>query len=133
MTDGVLRVLVVAIVAVTALGAAWWANRHAARRAERRPVDVSGFSGRVLLFTDEACPSCGAARLALDRIGVDYVEISYAEHPEGLEAAGVESVPLLVVRAADGEEAGRIAGRPGRLRLRRLLARAGVARSDHGK
>lgn len=127
MDDALARVLVVAGVAGLGLGSAWWARRGAARRAERAVIDVEGFSGRVLLFSDSACGTCDAARRVLDGVGVEYVEVSYGEHPEGMRAAGITSVPLIVVRDEAGSVVGRIAGRPRPSRLRRVLSRAEAA------
>ena len=126
MGDPVVRVAVVVGVALASLAVAWWARGRAARQAERRPFDVGGFSGRVLLFTSAECSSCDAARAALESAGVEFDEITYAEHPQGMRQAGVVSVPMIVVRDGSATVVGVIAGRPRPQRLRRLLGRAGL-------
>ena len=93
MNDAVVRILLVAAVAGGALVVAWWANGRATRRVARMEVDTGGFSGRVLLFTDAACGSCDVARTVLDATGVEYAEVTYREHSEGMRAAGISAVP----------------------------------------
>ncbi len=131
MTDLVVRLVIVAATLAVAGGLAYVAHRRTARRMEVAPVDLSGFGGRVLFFSDAACRRCPVVRDLLDELGVDYAEFSYGEHPEGMRAAGITAVPLVVVRDEAGGEVGRIAGRPGVRRLRRLL-RAGQVSYERG-
>lgn len=126
MDDALGRLVLVAAVAGAALAAAWGARRRSSRRAERAPIDASGFSGRVLLFSDATCPTCDEARSVLEGTGASFVEVAYGEHPEGMRRAGIAAVPLIIVRDDAGDTVGRIAGRPSRRRVRRLLGRAGV-------
>jgi len=109
-----------------AVGIGYAARVGVRRRVEARPIDLTGVAGRVVFFSDAACVRCDDARSALDGTGVAYEEIAYDREPSRLEAAGVIAVPLIVVRRANGAEAGRIAGRVSPWRLRRLLARGGV-------
>lgn len=123
MPDGV----VFAVIAVlTALGFAYGANLWTRRRAETARLDLSGIAGRVVFFSDAACRKCPDARKALVAGGVDFEEIRYDDDPARFRATGTPAVPLVVVRASDGAEVGRIAGEVGVRELRRLLTRAGL-------
>jgi glutaredoxin len=126
MNDAIVRILLVGAVAGAALVVARLANGRASRRAERADIDADGFTGRVLLFTDSACGTCDLARTVLESTGIEFVEVTYGAHPEGMQAAGISAVPLLVVRDERGQTVGRIAGRPSRRRVRRLLDKAGL-------
>jgi hypothetical protein len=96
------------------------------RAATAGPLDLTGVEGRVVFFSDAACPTCDAARARLRASRVPFREIGYHEDPAAHRRAGVTAVPLTVVRGSDGGEVGRIGGRPSRRALRRLLGRAGV-------
>lgn len=118
---------VVAAVAATAVaGTVVLAARVRDRRsAASAPLDLSGFPGRLVLFTDAGCRRCDQARAVLVAAGADFAEAAFDREPERLRAAGITAVPLLVGRDASGAEVGRIAGRLGRRSLDRLLARMG--------
>jgi glutaredoxin len=124
MSETAVRLLVVAAVAVLALvvaRAAWWLP---AWRAARRPIDLGGVEGRVVLFTDRRCTRCDTVRDMLTAAGVEFVEVRPDDDPDRWARTGVEAVPLLVVRDASGGVTGRIGGVPRRSRLGRLLRRA---------
>jgi len=126
MADPVVRVVIGVAAAGAAVGFALVAWRAERRRALRVPLSLSGIDGRVVLFSDAGCARCDQARRALETIGKPYEEIAYDEQPGLVTAAGVEGVPLIVVRRPDGSEAGRMAGKVTPRRLRRLLAAAGL-------
>ncbi|MEE9298074.1 MAG: glutaredoxin domain-containing protein [Acidimicrobiia bacterium] len=95
----------------------------AARSRDRRNVlrtalHLTGVEGRILFFSDSVCSRCDAVRAELDRLGVDYREISYSDSPDLQRRVGVIGVPLVVVRDADGVELARLAGKVSRRRLR---------------
>lgn len=106
-----------------ALGVALQARASERRRAAAAPLHLEGVAGRLILFTASACRRCEQARAALDRVGAEFVEMSFDDDPDGLRAIGVEAVPLLVGRDGSGSEVGRIAGRVRPRALARLLAR----------
>ena len=118
---------IIALLAVaSALGFALAANRWVRWRADRTPLDLSGLSGRVVFLSDDSCRRCPAARAALVTAGVDFEELRYGDDPKRFRATGAPAVPLLVVRAPDGSEMGRIAGEVHPRELRALLKRAGL-------
>lgn len=123
MPDGV---VFAALAVITALGFAYGANRWVRRRAETARLDLSGITGRVVFFSDAVCRKCPDAREALVAGGVDFEEIRYGDDPARFRATGAPAVPLVVVRDAQGEEVGRIAGEVRARELRRLLTRAGL-------
>jgi len=125
MSDGPLRIAVAAAITGVAVGVALRARVIERRRAAAAPLDLTGFRGRLLLFTDAGCRRCDQARAVLVEAGVEFVEAAFDREPDRLRAAGVTSVPLLVGRDAAGREVGRIAGRVGGRSLARLLARLG--------
>ena len=118
---------IVAAVAATAVaGAVVLAARATDRRsAAVAPLDLSGFPGRLVLFTDAGCRRCDQAKAVLVAAGAEFTEAAFDREPERLHAAGITAVPLLVGRDAAGAEVGRIAGRLGRRSLGRLLVRMG--------
>jgi hypothetical protein len=119
--------LIFAVVAVVmALGFAYGATRWTRRRADRASLDLSGVSGRVVFFSDNACRKCPSARDALIATGVPFEEIRYGDDPARFRATGAPAVPLIVVRAPDSTEVGRIAGEVREPALRSLLKRAGL-------
>jgi len=126
MGDVAWRLVLVGGIAAAAAAAGYAAGRLRARRAASAPVDVSGLDGRLLLFTERSCASCTVVRSMLAEAGAGFDEIRYEESPEAHRRSGVTSVPLLVARDAGGVVVARIAGRPSKRALRRLLEAAGV-------
>ena len=129
MDDAAVRLILAGGIAVAALllaGAGHLHRRKRGRAAAAIPLDLTGIDGRVLLFSDVACPTCDTARARLETAGAPFREIGYHLDPEAHRRAGVTAVPLIVVRNAAGGEVGRIGGRPVRRTLERLLRRAGV-------
>lgn len=52
----------------------------------------------VTVYTKDRCVQCDATKRKLDELGVEYVALPLAEHPEGLELAmnnGVSSAPVV--------------------------------------
>ena len=128
MSDAVWRLILVASVAGLAVmiaGLGYLRRRWAADRAAARPADLSAIEGAVVFFSEASCRSCDSARATLHSLGVEFTEIRFEERPDLHRDAGVESVPLIAVRAADGAFAGQIVGNPSRRRLGRLLRKAG--------
>ncbi len=126
MADPWVRALIGLGAVAAAVGVGFGARVASRRRIEVRPLDLTGIEGRVVFFSDAACLRCDEARAELQDAGVAFEEVAYDAHPGRLQAAGVTAVPLIVVRAPDGGEVGRIAGRVDPRRLRRLLARSGA-------
>jgi hypothetical protein len=114
--------LSVAMAVAFAFGATRWTRR----RAETAALDLSGVTGRVVFFADEACRRCPAARDALVASGVEFEEIRYGDDPQRFRATGATAVPLVVVRGEDGLEVGRIAGEVRAGKLAVLLKKAGI-------
>ena len=125
MSDIWIRVLVALAIVAIGLGATAVVRIRERRRAALAPLDLTGVSGRVLLFTDSACRRCDAARLALESAGVEFREIAYQHEPDLMRRVGVTGVPLIVGRRVDGAEVGRIAGKPGERAIKRLVHRLG--------
>jgi len=125
MSDLTVKVVAAAGAAVVALGVAGIARARERRSAAAAPLDLAGFSGRLLFFSDAGCRRCDQARAVLTAAGVPFTEAAFDREPERLRAAGVTAVPLLVGRDPAGGEVGRIAGRLGRRSLARLVARMG--------
>ncbi len=123
MSDATLRIAAAAVVTGAVVGVALRARVIERRRAAAAPLDLAGFPGRLLFFSDAGCRRCDQARVVLEEAGVEFVEAAFDREPARLRAAGVTAVPLLVGRDGAGREVGRIAGRIGRRSLARLLAR----------
>lgn len=122
MPDPAVRVAVAAAAAGAALAVAGWARAAQRRAAAAAPLDLSGFPGRLILFTDAGCRRCDQARAMLSAAGVSFVEAAFDLEPDRVRAAGVTAVPLLVGRDTAGSEVARVAGRLGRRALKRVLA-----------
>jgi hypothetical protein len=125
MSDGAVRALAAVTAAGAALGVGMRARLIERRNAAAAPLDLDGFPGRLLFFTDAGCRRCDQARSLLVTAGVSFVETAFDREPDRLRTAGITAVPLLVGRDGDGHEVGRIAGRLGRRSLNRLLIRMG--------
>lgn len=125
MSDLTVKVMVAVGTAAVGLGVAGAARVRERRRAASAPLDLAGFSGGLLFFSDAGCRRCDQARAILEGSGVTFTEAAFDREPERLRAAGVTAVPLLVGRSADGREVGRIAGKLDRRSLARLVSRMG--------
>jgi glutaredoxin len=125
MSEPALRVLVIAAAALVSVSVVLVFRALERRRVQRAPLDLSGLSRPVTLFTDAGCSRCDQARDMLADAGVEFEEIRFDHHPDIVAEVGVTGVPLVVARAPDGTEIDRIAGRVTRRALRRLLARVG--------
>jgi len=119
-SEMLVRVLIVAGVAVMALAVAFGIPRLAARRSERRPPSITDLPGEVLFFTSRSCPRCDQVRRMLRSEKVEAAEIVYEEHTGDWDRWGVGAVPLLVIRRGSGPTT--LAGPISRRRLRRALA-----------
>lgn len=122
MDDLVGRVFIAVVVVAAALIAA--RATRGLQRPTHPPVDLSAteLPHGVLVFTSSDCDNCRAVRGALKDLGVSFREVTWELEPAVFEAAGIESVPLVVVRDASGATRGQMAGRPRRRRLRSLVA-----------
>ncbi len=122
MDDLLARILVVVVVVGFALIAA--RATRGWQRPTHPPVDLTStqLPNGVIVFTSSECVNCKAVRGALKELGVSYREVTWELEPGVFESAGVESVPLVVVRDGTGATRGQMAGRPGRRRLRSLVA-----------
>ena len=125
MPDLAVRIAVAVAAAGVAIGVALQARASERHEAAAAPLDLTGFDGRLLLFTDAGCHRCDRAREVLVAARVAFEEAAFDRQPERLRAAGITAVPLLVGRNSAGEEVGRVAGRLGSRSLARLLARMG--------
>lgn len=120
------RIVLVGGVTLAALAAARLATRRRRAHLERRTIDTTGLEGRVVLFSSSRCPSCDRVRLLLEDAGVTFEEIRFEDRPDAHRAAGVEAVPLLVLRDGGGAVTAQVAGAPTPRRLHRSLRHAGV-------
>ena len=125
MNDVVVRLIIVLVAVIAALG---FARVSRSRRAlSQPPVDVSGLGleSPVVAFTSKGCENCMQVMALLASVGAQVREVSFDLDPELFEAAGVEAVPLVVVVDRDGnpvwQRGGKLTGRT----VRRALARAG--------
>lgn len=117
------RVLLAVAIVTVALGVAGGARILRRHRAGRQPLLLDGLPTGLILFTDARCRGCVAARGVLHAAGRDFHEVAYGHDPDRFRATGVTAVPLLVARAVDGREVGRIAGRVTPRSLARLIDR----------
>lgn len=123
MSEPLLRAMVIGMVLVAVLAVVLLSRAAERKRSIRSPLDLSPVSGSVILFSDAGCRRCDQTRRMLSEAGIAFEEYRHDTDPEVLEQVGVTAVPLVVVRRADGSEAGRIAGRVTKRALRRLTAR----------
>ncbi len=129
MDEPSVRLILVGGLLLASLAAAGVGHVVRRRRADRTataPLDLAAIPGTVLFFSAPDCPSCDLARRRLQALGAAFEEIGYGDRPGLHRQAGIGAVPLIVVRDAAGGEIGRIAGPPGRRRLKRLLQRSGA-------
>jgi len=125
MADVLVRVVVVIVVALAAVGAGRIAGRF--RQPTHPTLDLAGtdLPTGVVLFTSTDCTNCAAARLALQRAGVEFREVTWELEGPVLESVHVEAVPLAVFRDASGRTVAQIGGVPRSRALRRAAALAG--------
>lgn len=127
MTSDAVQVGVAVAATAVALAVAARARSRERTAAVQASLDLTGFDGRVLLFTAPGCRRCGRVRAMLDAAGIRFAEHSFEHDAERLHAAGVTAVPLLVGRDAAGREVDRIAGQVRPRSLRRFRRRVGDA------
>jgi hypothetical protein len=128
MSELTVRLLVVGGVAALAALVAGLAQFRARRR--RIPdIDVTGFEGRILFFTERSCLSCDTVRALLAPFEV--AEYRYEDDPQRLAGAGIAAVPVVVIRDGAGVVVDRIAGVPSMRRLVAGLRRAGITKSSY--
>ncbi len=122
MDDVLVRLALVAVVGLAALGAAHLSRRSGQPR--HPPVDLSGtdLPGGVVLFTSTDCSSCDEARAVLRGAGIEFREVTWELEASVAERAGVGGVPLAVFRDASGATVAQLAGVPRRAALQRALA-----------
>ena len=114
MTDPVLRLLVVGVLAVAAVGIAFAQRRGFAHR--RRTRMFPGVGPGVVVFTSAACSSCGPVLDAVRETGVAHRVVEYETEPELFRSLKIARVPA--VAKVGGDERGWIAFgvlSPGRL------------------
>lgn len=124
MTEPTVRILVVAMAIVVALGVAVLFRVRERRKAQRGLLDLTSLESPITLFSDAGCRTCDAARAALETAGIAFEEFRHDHHADVFERVGVTAVPLIVRRGDDGSEVSRIAGAVTAAGLRRLT-RAG--------
>ena len=119
------RILLSVAIAIAALGVAGGARILQRRRAALQPLHLERLPTGLILFTDAHCRRCRTARQVVVAGGVPFAELAYDQEPDLFRATGAGAVPLLVARAPDGREVGRIAGRVTPRSLARLVERMG--------
>ncbi len=124
MSEPAFRVLLVGVVVSAGLLVTATARIRERRRVRNAPLRLDGFEGRILFFSAADCSRCEAVRALLDRMQLPYREVANEDAPGVQERAGVEGVPLLVVRNAAGEEVARFVGRVSARRVRRAVVLA---------
>lgn len=117
MTEPVLRLVVLAVVALVVLGFWWKARPDRARPiATHRPDLGPG----VYFFSSETCGACvPARRVVIAELGDKVREIRFEDQPGGLGSFAIERVPTLLV-VKEGGEAVLFEGVPTRRQLRGL-------------
>ena len=125
MDDAAVRVIVVVVVVAVALGAGWLAGRRA--RPTHPPVrlDGLGLPPGVVVFTSSACDNCKRVMAMMPGVGAPVREVSHELEAGVQQAAGVVSVPLVVVTDRDGAVVSQLAGVPSGRQLRSAVAAAG--------
>lgn len=122
MSEATVRVFIagagIAVVVLTAL----IGHRVERRKAQVSPLDVSGISGGITLFSDVGCNNCDLVRAMLEETGHVFQEIGYETDPAAHTKVGITGVPLVVLIDKTGALRGRIAGVPSRRRLQHALA-----------
>jgi len=126
MADVLVRVAVVIVVALVALGAGRIASRFG--QPTHPTVDLAGtdLPTGVVLFTSTDCTNCAAARRALQRAGVEFREVTWELEGSVLGSSHVDAVPLTVFRNASGRTVAQIGGVPSSRALRRAAALAAL-------
>jgi len=124
MSDPV-RILIVLLVAASALAVAWWLRSRAVRSGD--PIDVAGLreGAGVVIFTKDDCPTCVTMLALLETTVAPVRRVRAEDEPQELEARGVTGVPLTVVVDGAGRPIAQFAGVPPSRALRRAVARAG--------
>jgi hypothetical protein len=111
--------------AALAVGLGALATRQ--RRISQPPARLEGLDleAVIVAFTSTDCRNCRKVMRLLGALDVPVREVAHELEPALFEAAGVDAVPLVIVRRNDGSVAAQFGGVPGRRRLRRAVARAG--------
>jgi len=125
MPEFAVRVLLVGGLIAAAVAVGMMATRS--RRSAQPPVRVGrlGSDAAIIAFTSTDCSRCRSVMRLLSDFDVSVREITYELEPGLFDEAGVEGVPLVVVRRPDGSHSAQFGGVVGRWRLRRALVRAG--------
>jgi glutaredoxin len=127
MDDTVARIIVAVGVIVVALLIARVSHRF--QRPIHPAIDLSNteLPTGIVVFTSSECSNCAEARKALKAIGAEFREVTWELEPGLFQSIGVESVPLIVARDADGRPVGQLAGTPRPGALRSLVAAASAS------
>ena len=119
MSDGIARLVIVAVVVGAALLIAWWRRVRAARHGP--PIDVGGLVAgpAAVVFTRDDCATCGATLERVGGLGLPVRQVRAEDEPAALAERGITGVPLTVIVDGEGRARGQIGGLPSLRKLRR--------------
>lgn len=122
-----MRLLVVLVVVLVSLGLA--AVARGRRRPDHPPVSIDAVDAApgVVAFTSSTCSTCADALARVAEFHVPVREVSHQVEPSLFAAAGVDSVPLIVVTDRGGTPVAQFVGVPPRRALARAIRSAGWA------
>ena len=125
MDDAAIRVVLVALVAIAAIGIGRSADRW--QRPHHPPVRLSDLDlpPGVIAFTSTQCDNCKRVMAKLRSTTAPVREVTHELEPQIFAEAGVEAVPLIVVTDADGTVVRQLAGTPSAQAIRRAVSKAG--------
>ncbi len=127
MDDVLVRLALVAVVGLVAVGAAWLARRSGQPLHPRVELGGTDLPTGVVLFTSTDCRSCDEARAVLQEAGIEFREVTWELEGSLADGVGVSGVPLAVFRDPSGATVAQLAGVPRRAALRRALAAMSAA------
>jgi hypothetical protein len=130
VSDQVVRIIVVLVVALAALLVVFVAHRLARPVHPQITVGDVGDRPGVVLFTSTDCSNCKKAIALLKEESVAFREITHELEPQRFESWTVLAVPLTVVLDVDGGAVEVMSGVPRRRALRKAIRVAGIAQGD---
>lgn len=102
MSEPVLRVFLLAAVALAVVTVAWFGARR--RMARPRQAVRLDLDPGTHLFSSSTCAECEIARSALQHVlGREFAEVRFEDDPVGFGLFGIAKVPTVIVVGKAGE------------------------------